>query len=280
MFYAVCVRLYRTTHTQVRSEGSPKRAPGTRTHLSGRAQPRSPRSQAPPARGSSGVRRGRALRTPRTPEGPGARGEKPQPRSPAPSALPAAIFPAALCRRGAGISRRFAARRPTAAPPAWGERRRGRDGGGGDGSGQGAARLAQLVLQPLQRHQRRRPLLRLRRQAPHLPAGRQQPRRARLLRYRGEAGGFAAPPHTPPRLTGWGGLGRGEGGLGRLGVLTGLASVPLQGSCWGTRTGWPPSPSAGTPRTAASAPAAPTTAACSCGTPTAWARWRSTTCTR
>lgn len=120
IFYAVCVRLYRPTHTQIRSEGSPERAPGTRTHLSGRAQPRSPRSQAPPARGSSGVRRGRALRAPSTPKEPGARGEKPkpQPRSPAPSALPAAIFPAALCRRGAGISRRFAARRPTAAPPA------------------------------------------------------------------------------------------------------------------------------------------------------------------
>lgn len=92
--------------------------------------------------------------------------------------------------------------------------------------------------------------------------------------------GVSLPP-SPASPHGVRGFGEGdEGGLGRLGVLTGLASVSLQGSCSGTRTGWPPSPSAGTPRTAASAPAAPTMAACSCGTPTAWARWRSTTCTR
>lgn len=135
-------------------------------------------------------------------------------------------------------------------------------GGGaawGHGGGRaGVARLAQLVLQPLQRHQRRRAALRLRRQAPHQRAGCQH-RYADVSRY-------GRDPLLPlcavfigaaELLWVW-----------RNRVLTELLSV--QGSSSGTRSASPPSPSARTGSTALCVPAARTTAACGCGTRRGW----------
>lgn len=145
-------------------------------------------------------------------------------------------------------------------------------GGGaawGHGGGRaGVARLAQLVLQPLQRHQRRRAALRLRRQAPHQRAGCQH-RYADVSRY-------GRDPLLPlcavfigaaELLWVW-----------RNRVLTELLSV--QGSSSGTRSASPPSPSARTGSTALCVPAARTTAACGCGTRRGWSCGESTACTR
>lgn len=156
------------------------------THLSGRAQPRRLHAQALPARKQHGEQ-GKSRR-----ELP-----KPELRS-VPSNLPAliahraAIFPTSLDggryrrKRSDGLClRRFA----TACATLDGSARGGlagsvgrRGAARGDGGGAGAARLAQLVQQPLQRHQQRWPPLRLRGEAPYLPAGCQH-RRTRVLRY-------------------------------------------------------------------------------------------------